>query len=237
MSRDLLLLGIAREGSIRLENKMLRPFGNTTLFNIYIEKLEQISRMPNSPFSKVVLALNKNDKNLWRIANDVCTRVIIEERDDFSVRDATKPVDLFHFLNNYDESHFMRVSACFPFLKPETIVEAAQYFKHHKDIKTMTAVKECRNWFWNPTTNEPITLLNKTFTTTQQSKMLYQSVHCFHILNRQDILNDILWNLKPNDPYLYVVTDSIEFLDIDTEAEFQVCEAVWKVYEELWRNK
>ena len=62
MKRDVILLGMAREGSQRIEDKMLRPFGDTTLFDIYLSKLEKMARMRDSPFSKVVLALNKYDE-------------------------------------------------------------------------------------------------------------------------------------------------------------------------------
>lgn len=239
MKRDLILLGIAREGSIRVEDKMTRNFGNTTLFGIYLKKLIQISRMKNSPFSRVVLALNKNDKQLWNLAttSNIPSPLEVIERNDFSVKEATKPADLFHFLDNYAEEYVVRINACFPFLTPETIITATNYFVKHPKLKTMTCVKERSNWFWNPETNKPITLVDKSFTTTQQSKTLYESVHCLHILNRENVLNNILWNLESNDPYLYVVSESIEFLDIDSETEFQICEAVWKVYEDIWSKK
>jgi len=236
MKRDLILLGLAREGSQRLENKMLRSFGNTTLFDIYVDKLEKIANMKDSPFSKVVLALSPKDKRLWKIAKEKCKKTIIEVRSDFSVKEATKPSDLFHYLSRYKEDYVVRVNGCFPFLQPETIISATKHFIKHPEIKTMTCVKERSNWFWNPETNKPITLVDTSFTTTQQSKTMYESVHAFHILNRKNILNNILWNLKENDPHLYVVSDSIEFLDIDTETEFQICEAVWKVYEKLWKR-
>jgi len=236
MSRNLILLGIAREGSQRIEDKMLRPFGNTTLFKIYLDKLVKISRMKDSPFSRVVLAINKNDKRLWRIAKKQNSPLELIERNDFSAGEATKPADLFHYLDRYKTDYVVRINGCFPFLTSETIISATKYFMEHPEVKTMTCVKERSNWFWNPETNKPITLVDKSFTTTQQSKTIYESVHCFHILNRKDILNNILWNLKSNDPFLYVVSDSIEFLDIDTETEFKICEAVWKTYASFWHR-
>ena len=231
----MILLGMAREGSQRMNDKMFRPFGNTTLFDIYVEKLDMIAEQTNT-FSHVVLALSKKDKTLWNIAKRKGKHITIQERNNFSIGEATEPADLFHYLDNYDEKHVMRVNGCFPFLSAETIDTCAHFFNAH-NFKTMTCVKERNNWFWNPQTNKPLTLTNKTFTTTQQSQPLYESVHAFHILNRKDILNNILWNLKKDDPYLFVVPDCIEYLDIDTETEFQICEAVWKVYEELWKKQ
>ena len=230
--RDIILLGMAREESTRLPNKMLRPFGDTTLFDIHYNLLREIAMMENSPFSKVVLAINKKDKNLWNKAYwsiyHSNSSVVLEERNDWSVQGATKPSELFHYLGEYEEDYVFRLNACFPFLTTETIIKAANFFKSHPKIKTMTCVRERANWFWEPKTGKSLTLGDPTHTTMQQSKMLYESVHCFHILNRQSLLNDVLWNLNRNDPYLYVLPESVEFIDIDTETEFTIAESVWR---------
>ncbi|GAI69838.1 unnamed protein product, partial [marine sediment metagenome] len=64
---------------------------------------------------------------------------------------------------------------------------------------------------------------------TQGSPPLLETAHAFHIYNRQHPLeNDSYWNLGRNDPYLYIVPDEIEFLDIDTELDFKVCETLWR---------
>jgi len=63
--REMILLGMAREESTRIKDKMTRPFGDTTLFDIHLSFLTTIASMEGSPFTKVVLALNKNDKKLW----------------------------------------------------------------------------------------------------------------------------------------------------------------------------
>ena len=39
--------------------------------------------------------------------------------------------------------------------------------------------------------------------------------------------NDCYWDLTPYNPYIYVVPDNEECLDIDTELEFKICEAMW----------
>lgn len=235
--RDIILLGMAREESTRIRDKMTRPFGDTSLFEIYLNKLIKISKMRNSPFSRVILALNKNDEILWSLSHNLPSPLEVIERSDWSVQEATKPSDLFHYLKDYDEEYIFRLNACFPFITPETILFGAEYFKNNPNIKSMTCVKERNNWFWDPQTNKSLTLGDPSHTTMQQSKMIYESVHCYHILNRKSLLKDILWQLKPNDPHLYVVSDSIEYIDIDTETEFQIAEAVWKVYEDLWEKK
>ena len=60
MSKSLLLLGYAREGSTRIKDKMIIPFGNTTLFDLYMSKFEDISKRDN-PFSNITMAICESD--------------------------------------------------------------------------------------------------------------------------------------------------------------------------------
>jgi len=226
--RDIILLGMAREESTRIPNKMTRPFGDTTLFDIYLGKLAELSMRRDSPFSRVVIALSRKDKVLWEKAESVYTPMILEERNESSIQNTPNPSSLFHYLGEYEEDYVFRLNACFPFLTTETIIAGANYFKNHPKIKTMTCVRERANWFWEPKTGKSLTLGDPTHTTMQQSRPIYESVHCFHILNRQSLLNDVLWNLNRNDPYLYVLPESVEFIDIDTETEFTIAESVWR---------
>ena len=43
---------------------MTRAFGDTTLYDIYLKKLEEINNSKR-PFSNIIMALNKNDSVLW----------------------------------------------------------------------------------------------------------------------------------------------------------------------------
>jgi len=224
--RRLLLTGTAREGSTRTKNKMIRPFGNSTLFEIYLRKFEEISCLDH-PFSNIIIAINKNDQILWDLSKQ--SSIKIQERSDFSVKEASLPADIHEYLQYYDEEYVMWVNACFPFLNPRTIIKVAQTFIKDKKIKSLHCVKERKNWFWDPKTKKPITLEKKFHTMTQDSKSIYESVHCFHIFNIKRILTENkLWEFQLNDPYLHVVPETLEFFDIDTEEEFKICETLWK---------
>lgn len=224
MKRNILLYGTAREGSTRVKNKMTRPFGNTTLFDLYMKLFEEVQKS-NHLFSNIFMALNKNDKILWDKAQSY--NVKIQERSDFSAHGAESMIDLYHFLAEYNESHVMWVNGCFPFLTPKTILNACELFMNNNVIKSMHCVKERQNWFWLPDSCKCLNV-SSTDIATQDSKPIYESVHCLHIHNRKYILEtNALWSFSHNDPYLYVLPDSIGFLDIDTETDFEICEAVW----------
>ena len=223
--RDILLMGTARQKSTRIKNKMTRPFGDITLFKLYLEKLEQIKKQKH-PFDDIILALNPSDKTLCQQAKTYDVK--IQNRDYFSSSKATLPKDIYHYLENYKQDYVMWINGCFPFLQIDTIIKVANYFKEHKELNSLHCVKLKQNWFWNPKTNRPFNLEKTSDATTQQSLPIYESVHCFHIHNVKDLIQkNRYWDFKPNDPYLYKLEDSLEFLDIDTQTEFDICESVY----------
>ena len=218
-------MGTAREKSTRVKNKMTRPFGDTTLFGLYLNMLEEIQQLKN-PFDEIIIALNKKDEKLYKMASK--SKIKIQNRNYFSSSKATKPEDIYHYLTNYDQDYVLWVNACFPFLEPKTVITAANYFLKHKEINSLHCVKRRENWFWDKQTNKPFNLEKTSDAQTQQSLPIYESVHCFHIHNKNDLMEkNRYWSFKKNDPYLYELKDSMEFLDIDTQMEFDICESIY----------
>ena len=218
-------MGTAREKSSRIKNKMLRPFGNSCLFESYLNLLEDI-KSKKSPFNNIIIALNKDDKLLYRRAMESDIR--IQDRNKFSATKATLPKDIYHYLTDYEEDYVMWVNACFPFLKAETVINVANFFVSHREINSLHCVKKRENWFWDKATNKPLNLEKTTDAQTQDSLPIYESVHCFHIHNKDDLMRkNRYWSFKKNDPYLYEVKESFEFLDIDSPMEFDICESVY----------
>jgi len=222
----LLLLGTAREKSSRLKNKMIRSFAETSLYEIYLKKFETILKM-NHPFDNIGMAINRSEETLWRFSKG--TTVPIIKRNKKSVVGLKKRSEELHFLKDMKEDYVMWINGCHPFLKPETIIKAGYFFKSAKNIKSLTAVRVKHNWYWDQKTKEAMNNKDSKCVSTQKCSPLLETVHCFHIFNRENLINnDSYWNLRKNDPYLYIVGDSIEFWDIDTELDFKIAEILWK---------
>jgi CMP-N-acetylneuraminic acid synthetase len=223
----LLLLGTAREKSSRLANKMTRSFAGSSLYKIYLEKFEAILGVKH-PFDGVGMAIWEGDKTLWKLSRG--TKVPIIGRNEKSVSQGiSRRSEELHFLRERVEDYVMWVNGCLPFLKPETIIEAGAYFKSVGSVKSLTAVRVKHNWYWDSRTKRPINNLDPTCVSTQGCPPLLETVHCFHIFNREYLLmNDSYWGLEDNDPYLYVLKDDWELLDIDTDFDFEYCEEVWR---------
>lgn len=225
--KKVLLVGMARQRSTRCVNKMTRPFADTTLFDIYLDKLDVVVNKLDNPFSKAIVAVNRNDEILWNKAY-YYRKISLEERPDTSIAPDSVLSSNFSFLNNYKEDYVMWVNGCFPFLKPETILHAVNLFVSNKDLKSLHCVKQIKNWFWDEH-GKPITIRDKKLSRTQDSIPLFESVHCFHIFDRKYLLdNCAYWDFTKNNPFLYVINDGVEFLDIDTDMDFKICESLWR---------
>ena len=225
--RNIILIGMAREKSRRTKNKMTRLFDDTCLYDIYLKKLERISKIRN-PFSKIAIVICRNDAVLWNMSKN--SEISTVARSAHSISDNIKGIaEAHHYLDGFDEEYVMFVNGCFPFLKIETIMEAADFFKKQKEIRSLTCARYRHNYFWDAETHEPINNKDKQNIHTGSCPPLLESVQCFHICNRKALLeNDYLWDFTENNPYLYIVSEGAETLDIDTEFEFEICEALWR---------
>lgn len=225
--RDILLLSAARENSERVPDKMLRKFGDTTLFDIYVEKIVEINETKN-PFNKIILAVCRKDKILWKKAND--SGLEVAERSELSVsNDAKGMCEILDYLNSYDEKYVCSVNACFPFLSIDTILEIGEFFNINTFIKSLTCVQPKHNHFWDVETHKPINNLDKTCLDTKKIPPILESVNNIMIYEREFMFkNNAYWDFTKNNPYLYILEESLENLDIDTMMDFLVCESLYE---------
>lgn len=227
MNKDILLLGYAREKSTRVKNKMTRQFGDTSLYDIYLSKLEKIKEREN-PFSDIIMAISPSDTELWSKSLD--SKIKIVKRNKYSVEsgisnDCRK---VYHYLEDFNQEYVMWINGCFPFLKVDTILDIAKFFIGSK-IDGLHCVKRRYTWFWDYKKRTIVNKENAGKISTVYFNPTLESVHCIHIYKRKYLLeNNSYWKFVRNDPYLYEVDDNIEFLDIDNDVEFRLCEEIYK---------
>ena len=224
-----LLVGGVRENSFRVPNKMIKPLADTSLFEIYLKKLEKIAST-NHPFSNIIIAINRKDKTLWEMAKDA-KYVQIVERDDKSVSQIFNGIsETQSYLKEFDEEYIINVNGCFPFLRIETILNISNFYIKNPDIKSLTCVKERHNFFWEIDTKKPINSKNPTILSTSLLPPVLENVNHILIYNKEYMFeHECYWDYTHNNPYLYIITNDEETLDIDTQMEFDICESLYKM--------
>lgn len=217
------------QSATRVPNKPLRKFAGYTLFDIYLRKFKAL--MTHPLFSGVGIALWQGDEEL--VAQAKWYDIPIIWRDELSANGRTNK-EVFSFLSEVKADSILRVNACLPFQKVSTLVAMAQYFQDN-DIVSLEPVIERVGWFWD---RDGIHV-GRHMEDTKGAKGLRQSTQGAHIFRRQLMLDrGLCFGYTSNlDPYLYEVTDPFDAIDIDTEDDFTIAEALFaKIGKERWNE-
>lgn len=224
--RSILLLGTARAESTRVTNKMLRPFGDTTLFDLYLRRLQALQE--TGVFSAAGVAVCSAERGLYTKAK--ASRVPVIKRSFQSVQKGIqRRADELHFLASRDEEYVCYVNACLPFFPVETMARAVRVFRSKSSLTSVAPVQIAHNWFWNGE-GMPVNNRDPHCLSTQGCPPLRATVHAFFVYPRERMLREsVRWRFGPGDPFLFDVGDINQgLLDVDTEEDFRLCEIVYR---------
>ena len=212
----------ARVNSTRCENKMLRPFDNTTLVEIAIKRLLELEKFSGIYFGAY-------DKQILDIAYNYMPKSNVIKRSK-EMANSEDMILSYSWIKELDFDYCMWINCCHAHLKANTLNNASAEFKNLK-CKSMTSVKKYNTGFYNHDSN-PINH-DKPFIRTQDVTPLYGIANAFHIFEKKHFFNKKnYWNNEHKDPYLYVI-DEIEALDVDSVNEFLISESVYKIRNSL----
>lgn len=209
----------ARLSSTRVPNKLLRPFANSTLFEIALNKISQISFADN-------LYVGIGDDQLIEIANNY-KNIQILRRDPQSIAKGThlQKVTFDHY-KHVETDYIFIINPCQPLLSLSTLEMAFETFQN-TNFKSYTSVVSTGDWIFDRS-GKPLTNTDKDNVTTNKDVSFYKASHSFHIIDKNLFLkNGYHWEFIENDPALIPISNS-EIYDVDEENEFLVTEYMYK---------
>lgn len=205
-----------RMQSRRCPGKMLRPFAESTLLDICLEKIDGLG-WPRTWFGAWEEPLLERAGRYPRLA--------VYRRSRESALSDSDPHRIFEILNAIDTPHVMWVNPCAPMLRVETLAAALDFFLAGEQ-RSLTAVRALGGWFYSAD-GRP---LNDTGgnVDTMLSTPIFQVAHAFHIYDRRRMLEGGRpWPNTGGDPYLFQIPEA-EAHDIDTEEEFETVEYLYR---------
>lgn len=204
----------ARKQSTRCPNKHLRPLGNTTLIDIALDKLSKLE------LNEKYLAVYDQE-----LKDKVIDGVQILHRD----YDSVAPGNCHHsvmykHLENVESEFIVNYNPCQPFLQVDKLNHCIRVFKESR-MKSMITVKKNRNFFWDMTIGrEPVNFKPNDRLSTTAGPWLYEATHSLVFYEKDYMLKE--WELFPNtkdNPHpLITKWDEEEYLDVDTETDFEI---------------
>lgn len=213
----------ARVSSTRVPNKLLRPFANSSLFEIALEKLSKAQFVDN-------VYVGIGDEELIKIANKYPNIKILKREKDAIKKGTHDQRITFRHYGMVETDYIMVVNPCQPLLSLETLENVVNDFQTTNCISYTAAVKT-GDWIFN-SNGEALTIVDKNNVTTNKDTSFYKGCHSFHIINKNLFLkNGYHWEFKKNDPGLILVPED-EIFDVDSIIDFDYTENQY-----LKRNK
>lgn len=220
---DVLFIIQARVGSSRTPQKMIRPFCESTLIELALEKVLQSEIIPMDNF---ILAVG--DPELIEIGQKLGVNIF--KRSPKSVRENSDVKIIYEWHNKVDYKYWIKINACQPLLKGQTIDRFVREYLS-SNCEGMFSVIEKRNYFWNKD-GEMITPWPSglTIMNTGVVEKTYEACHSLFAGSKHQ-LEEGVWmgNFSSiDDPQLFVMDDTAEISDVDYPHEFLLCELLYK---------
>ena len=228
---DILFIIQARTQSTRVPNKMLKPFADSNLFEIAINKVLKSSIIPKDNFYLSIM-----DQELINIAIKYNINYFIRSKE--STQEPVTLPKVFEWYNKLPFKYFIIINACNPILKIKTIDKFIQQFIDN-DYKGQFGVFEKKTFLFNNKGE----MINKfygddKYLATLETKFVetcYEAAHSLYAGTMKDIGKEIYMGSfkKSNDPKFFIM-DEIECFDIDWPWQFTIAE---KLYNESNNNR
>jgi CMP-N-acetylneuraminic acid synthetase len=208
----------ARLGSSRVKNKLMRPFGDSSLIEIALAKLATLDF-----FEHRFLAVAEPE--LAALAAPYPS-VRILKRSPAAVKPGVnpQPVTFAHY-REVPSDYIFVMNPCLPFLSPETIKRAFDYFQQTQHPSYTSAI-QTRDWIFDDE-GRALTNSDPSNVTTNLGKAFFKAAHAFHIVDKAFFLaHGYHWTFQKNDPHLIEIPEA-ESIDVDTEIEFDFARFVY----------
>ena len=209
------VFSFGRKQSERCVNKMLRPFAGTTLADIALAKLQAFA--PQSFFAA-------HDEEF----HEKCAAhgVTFVPRDLRSVTIDEPITDILSFLRDVPYSHLLIVNGCLPFLQESTI-RAFLTECVAGDLAPAFAVIRRKNHFLT-TDHRPLNFpLDMKTINSKTVEPVLEFAHALYFFDRAYFFeHGRYWDWQT--VRLLEIADPRELIDIDTEADFEFAEALWR---------
>ena len=207
-----------RSGSMRVQNKNLRPFCHSNLIKI---KLEQLKRVPELDG----IVLNSNDDTMLAIGKEAGVETV--KRDPYYASNSVVMSEVFvNMAENIDTDIIVYANVTNPLLQDDTLRNAIKFYKEHKDeydsVNSAHAIKEFMWLDGKPINYDPAN---------QPRSQDLPNIMCpnaaFNILPKEVMIRDR--NIVARKPYMFPI-DYFEATDIDNMIDFEIAEFLYQKY-------
>ncbi len=203
-----------RKGSVRVKNKNLKPFADTTLLELKINQLKQLEFIDR-------IVVSSDCEKMLSIAK--CLGVDTHVRESyFASSEATNSEFFENLARSIEAEYIMYSPVTCPLISLETYRDCISEFISKEEIETLVSVTPVKHHLWLD--NTPLNYEIAESPNSQDLPDIYAITYGICILSREDMIR--CRNVVTEKP-TFIVLDEIESIDIDTDFDFMVAELVY----------
>lgn len=218
---DICIVVQARLNSERVPQKMIRPFGDSNLFDIAIKKLLKSKVLP-----KKNIYVSVYEDTLKDIAKH--HGVNIYERSKESANNDNSLQKIYEWHDKLPFKYVVKLNACSPLLKTETIDKFLKTFLNQEE-ENLFGVIEQKDYFWD-SKGKLITPWpsDQTLMNTKAVEPTYKGAHVLYA-SRMDLIseNKFMGDFQKEGGIKLFPMNELECFDIDYEWQFKVGELLY----------
>lgn len=204
-----------RSGSMRVQNKNLRPFAGSSLLEVKLKQLKRIKGLDG-------IIVNSNDDTMLDIAKRMDCETV--KRDPYYASNEVSMSDVYkNMAENCDCDVIAYINVTNPLLKDETIEKAIEEYKNMKDYDSLNSAHLVKEFMFLD--NKPVNYDLKHQPRSQDLPDYYALNFAINIISREKMIS--CKNVVGEKPWIYGI-DEIEATDIDNPIDFEFSEFVFK---------
>lgn len=203
-----------RSGSMRVQNKNLRPFAGSSLLEVKLDQLKRIKGLDG-------IIVNSNDDTMLQIAKDKGCQTV--KRDPYYASNEVSMSDVYkNMAENCDCDVIAYINVTNPLLKDETIEKAIEEYKNMTDFDSLNSAHLVKEFMFLD--NKPVNYDLKHQPRSQDLPDYYALNFAINIISKEKMI--ACKNVVGDKPWIYGI-DEIEATDIDNPIDFEFSEFVF----------
>ena len=211
---DVAIFSFGRKDSQRCPNKMLRPLAGTTLTDILLEKF---SRCHQPTF------FAGYEPEFRSLCNNHGVRFV--QRDERSATIDEPIVEILSFLEPLEFTHFLCVNASLPFLELDTITSFLDDCIANNSQPAFSVIRKANHLM--SLDRHPLNFDITAHTiNTKTVKPVLEFAHALYFFSKEYLFREgTYWDW--NTVRLIELPSKLQTVDVDTEEDFRIAEALW----------
>lgn len=204
-----------RSGSMRVQNKNIRPFAGSTLLEVKLEQLKRIKGLDG-------IIVNSNDDTMLEIAARMGCETV--KRDQYYASNTVSMSDVYkNMAENCDCDVIAYINVTNPLIKDETLEKAIEAYKNMAEYDSLNSAHLVKEFMFLD--NVPVNYDLKKQPRSQDLPDYYALNFAISIISREKMI--ACKNVVGDKPWIYGI-DEIEATDIDNPIDFEFAEFVFK---------